>query len=95
MPVQAVRLTTTATEFLQWMEYLRMEDERITVDRWYLAQIAAEIRRCFASKNPAAVKIKNFFHKMTRPKGIKTSGKDKWKISRSIWLGAFRQKTKK
>jgi len=63
-----------------------MQDNQITVDRWYMAQIAAEIRRSF-STNSAAVAIKQFFHKLTKPKGFKTQGKPE--ISRSIWLGAF------
>jgi hypothetical protein len=45
------------SEFLEWVQYLNQEEERNTKADWYLAQIAAEIRRSWVSdvKNVRAI----------------------------------------
>jgi len=62
MSVQRVKQETTATELVTWIEYLRMEKEKVLdleKHDYYLAQIASEVRRSFA-KSPQNVKTSDF-----------------------------------
>lgn len=57
-----VRQQMTYTEFLDWLTFLSMEEERHTKQEFYLAQIAAEVRRGHV-KHPAKVKMTDFLMK--------------------------------
>ncbi len=62
MSVQRCKQETTATELVTWIEYLRIEKEKVLdVEKqdYYLAQIASEVRRSFV-KNPQNVKTSDF-----------------------------------
>lgn len=87
----------TSGEFLLWMEYLEQEVNDFHREDYYLAQIAAEIRKTF-SKNPAAVRTEKMLLK------FKTSGKspkassdmskeDRIERSKSFWSALVGQGT--
>ena len=62
MSVQRVKHETSATDFVKWIEYLRLEKEKVfETDKldMYLAAIACEVRRSFV-KTPATVKMSDF-----------------------------------
>lgn len=49
----------TQTEFEGWLEFLKIERDRNTKEHFYLAQIAAEIRRSIVT-NPKEIQINSF-----------------------------------
>ena len=59
MSVQRTQFEITSTEFLDWMVYLDEEESRFKKQDYYLANIAAEIRRSFV-KHPEKVKTESF-----------------------------------
>jgi len=59
MPIQRVMSETTSTEFAEWQAYFRQELEATTREEYYMAQIAAEVRRGNA-KNPRGVRLEDF-----------------------------------
>lgn len=59
VPVRELRQRITFLEFCEWMEFLSLEEDKDTKQDYYLAQIAAEIRRSFV-KDPKTVKVKDF-----------------------------------
>jgi hypothetical protein len=58
---------TTSSEFLGWQEYLRAEESETKQEHYYLAQIAAEVRRGI-EKKPKSVKLEQFLLKFERRK---------------------------
>jgi hypothetical protein len=74
-------------EFASWMHYLEQEINDFHREDYYLAQIAAEVRRAF-SKDPKSVKLKDLlleFHpeeKKTKPMSKKT----RIQQSKNFWL---------
>jgi len=50
---------TSYTQLLMWTKYLQNEVNVFHREDWYMAQIAAEVRRAFSSK-PQDVKTKDF-----------------------------------
>jgi len=79
-------MTTTSSQFVMWMVRLKeIEDDDLTGfhrNDYFLAQIAAEIRRGIA-KNPKSVKLKDFLMKFVRKeKSAKTSDMN---TSKSFW----------
>lgn len=75
------------TEFLDWLTFLGKEEERETKQDYYLAQIAAEVRRGQV-KSPKSVKTKDFLLQMK-----KSDAPDK-ATSKAIWAGALGVKLK-
>jgi len=67
MTVQEVQSKITSTEFVLWMEYLESELKEFQKQDYYLAQIAAEVRRANV-KNPKAVKLSDFLLSFTHEK---------------------------
>ena len=49
LPLQFVKRTTTATEFVKWQEYLYDDETRIKKYDLYMAQLAAETRRVYCA----------------------------------------------
>jgi hypothetical protein len=59
MPLDRVKAETSASQFALWMEFFEWETNAFDKTCYYLAQIAAEVRRAFA-KNPRSVRIQDF-----------------------------------
>lgn len=91
LPLQEVQNKTTSTEFIEWLAYLDLieeEDEKaFTVDRYYMAQIAAEVARNRV-KNPNKIKIKDKQIKFVRKRNGKSNTADIEK-SKAFWLGSL------
>ena len=64
MSLQRCQRETTSTEFLEWLEYVEQDVEVPQRMDFYLAQIAAEIRRSMV-RNPNSVKLENFLLNLT------------------------------
>ena len=79
----------TYREFIDWLSFLDLEEERQTKLDYYLAQVAAEVRRGNV-KNPKSVKTKDFLVQMKR-----TGPADKTAKSKVVWAGALGVKLKK
>jgi len=89
--VSELRERITITEFLDWLEFLRREEERRTKQDVYLAQIAKEIRRANV-KHPNKVRVEDFYLEV-----VKDDVRDKeanTKKSKAAWLKALNVKTK-
>jgi len=63
LPVARVKQETTATQFLEWVVYLKevKEQKLLTHEKldYYLAMIACEVRRTLV-KDPTKLKVKDF-----------------------------------
>ena len=57
----------TSIEFVEWIAYLDEDENKRSKSEYYLAQIAAEVRRSFA-KNPHKVEMDDFFFKIDKTK---------------------------
>jgi len=86
--VDELKERITYSEFLEWLTFLGREEERQTKQDYYLAQIAAEIRRGHV-KNPKAVKVKDFLVE------VKTTPETPGERSKSVWMGALKIKKPK
>jgi len=75
----------TFSEFLDWLEFLNWQESRRDKTDFYLAQVAAEIRRGNV-KRPNAVKTKDFYVSHTDP----AVGADRVKKSKSAWGAVFK-----
>lgn len=73
----------TYTEFLEWLEFLRWEEDRHTKSDYYMAQVAAEIRRSNV-KNPRKVRVQDFLLK-SDPVIAKKSAD-----SKKVWAAALK-----
>lgn len=65
MSVQRCQRETTSTEFLDWQEYLQKDLDSPARSDYYLAQVAAEVRRMNCAK-PRAVKLDDFLLKFQK-----------------------------
>lgn len=82
---------TTSSEFVDWMTFRRMDMNNPSRIDYYLAQIAAEVRRSMA-KHPNKIVVKDFLLKFT-PK-VTTSraptpeeAQKRSMASKSMWFG--------
>ena len=76
--VQDARTRLTFSEFLDWLAFLSVEEERDRKQDYYLAQIAAEVRRGQVT-SPKSVKVKDFLIKFTQAsKGDRGGSKHVW-----------------
>jgi hypothetical protein len=82
--VEELAEKVTYREFLSWLDYLNWAEDRTEKSEYYLAQIAAEVRRGYV-KHPKSVKTKDFILKSVEKK--QTMSK-----SKSTWLGFFNLK---
>lgn len=74
----------TYSEFKEWLLFLELD----TKEDYYLAQIAAEIRRANV-KNPNTIKIKDFLIK------YRSASEEKTAKSKSAWAKALRMELPK
>ena len=91
MSLQRVQNETTSTEFIEWMGYLENVEPNIRrTEHYYLAQIAAEVRKMF-SKKGAKVSIKDFLLKFDNviKKKKEVSMKEQVKNQKSFWKKAL------
>jgi len=72
----------TFTEFLEWLEYIKLVHRRDSKRDMYLAQIAAEVRRGYV-KHPGNVKVDHFLL------GDRNKGEEKSKMSKQAWAAAL------
>ena len=84
MTVQQVQSRITSSEFIEWRVFLEREQSQATVDHYYLAQIAAEVRRGWVRK-PRAVRLQDFIlvPQQQRPA---ISQEVRAEQSRAMWL---------
>jgi hypothetical protein len=80
IPVEELAERITHREFLNWLEYLEWDYERSSKPDYYLAQIAAEVRRSYV-KHGSKVKTADFLLKIAK-KPVATD-------SKKAWLGFF------
>jgi len=88
IPVEELAERITHREFLNWLEFLDWDEKHHSKSDYYLAQIAAEVRRSFV-KNAKKVKTNDFL--LQYKDANAPSGKD----SKSAWLGFFNIKPEK
>jgi len=85
MSVSRAQYEISSTEFLEWITYLDEDANRFHREDYYLAQIAAEIRRSFV-KEPIKVKIESFLMKFKRKeKAKKLSKEERTKRAKAFW----------
>ena len=75
-----LRTRITFTEFLEWLEFLKWEENKHTKEDFYAAQVAAEVRRGNV-KYPAQVKVQDFLVRVTHD----GSPKERMKHSKRAW----------
>ena len=75
MSLRDVKRKTSSSEFVLWMEYLEWDINAFDKNTYYLAQIAAEVRRSFV-KSPKLVKIQDFIMKFTKEKELELPTED-------------------
>lgn len=85
-PLQRLQQETTSTEFVKWIEYLQQDLDITRREDYYLAQIAAEVRRGNV-KRPEKIKLKDFILKFggRKRKKRKMSLKERARVSKSWW----------
>ena len=62
MSLDEIKMKTSASQFILWMEYLEWEANAFNKECYYLAQIAAEVRRSYV-KRGVIVRIEDFIMK--------------------------------
>ena len=88
--LQEVQDGTTSSEFAEWVQFLEEEMNVLTRTDYYLAQIAAEVRRVVV-RNPKSVKIEDMILKFQ----IRGEGKERvppeevLRKSKAFWLGSL------
>ena len=80
---------TTSSEFIEWMAFLDLEINQTSKEDYYLAQVAAEVRRSFV-KSPQSVHVKDFILSFTRaerssPGGGSPAMEDPTQRSKNYW----------
>jgi hypothetical protein len=89
IPVQELKERITFSEFEEWCQYLDIENTVHSKLDWYLAQIAAEVRRTI-SKDPKQIKASDLLLKFERKEATSSiptaTKKDGWKVSKAAWM---------
>jgi hypothetical protein len=80
---------TTSSEFIEWMAFLDLERNQTSKEDYYLAQVAAEVRRSFV-KSPQSVHVKDFILSFTRAERSSLGGgspamEDPTQRSKNYW----------
>jgi hypothetical protein len=91
--VEELQSLITYSEFLEWQEFLVVERDRNTKEHFYLAQIAAEVRRSMV-KNPNKIKLADFVLRFATPEEADTENQEDLKkhkvaVSKGAWLAAL------
>ena len=103
LPVEFVRQWTTSSQFMDWIDYFELEQNTVSKDQYYLANIAKTVDegmrnlsyliQCFMSKKAMAVpkqgKIEDYVLKFHRDK--KAQKKEAKKVLRK-WSGELDEK---
>ena len=76
MPVQEVQAKTTSAEFVMWMAYLEQDQTDHRREDYYMAQVAAEIRRG-NSKKPQKIRVDDFLLKYSKKKERQSTDEQK------------------
>ena len=85
MTIQRVQSEMTSTEFLDWVAYLDEDVNAFHREDYFLASIAAEIRRSYVAK-PMSVKLSDFLLRFKeKVKQKKMSIEEKTKRSKAFW----------
>ena len=89
--LQEVKSQTSSTDFLLWMEYLKLKQKEDRREDYYAAQIAAEIRRS-SVKKPARVRVSDFLLKFeevgSKKKKMNKTLEEKTEDSKRFWFRA-------
>lgn len=75
---------TTSSNFLLWCAYLKEKNDQNDKDDYRFAMLGQEIRRSYVKKG-AAVRLKHFLLKWTKPKPL--SKEEYLKRSKAGWFG--------
>lgn len=90
--MQEVQAKTTSSEFVEWIHFLDLEVNSFHRENYYLAQIAAEVRRGHV-KDPGKVKIDDlilkFENKDPNLRVDDLSPDDRMARSKSFWLATL------
>jgi len=98
MSVQRAQFEIPSTEFVDWIVYLEDEEtNRVHREDYYLANIAAEIRRSYV-KDPAKVRLESFLMKFTKKdesEKPKMTKKERTKRAKTFWMTLLKFPKKK
>lgn len=75
----------TFTEFLDWVQFLEQDEKRRDKLDFYLAQLAAEMRRSYV-KTPRSVQVKAFYVSYVDPE----VAEDRMRKSKAAWGAVFK-----
>ena len=79
MTVEELASKITYREFLNWIDYLKWDEERHSKSDYYLAQVATGVRRSYV-KNPKKIRMKDLLLNFTdKPR----------QDSKAVWLSFF------
>ena len=98
MSVQRCMAETTSSEFVDWVSFRRTDMNNPSRIDYYLAQIAAEVRRSNV-KHPNKITVKDFLLKFT-PKSNPNKPPTQDEItkrsmaSKSMWMGILKKARK-
>jgi hypothetical protein len=92
IPVDELRNRIGYSEFVEWIVYLEQLEKKHTPEHYYLAQVAAELRRTIA-KDPEKVKVTDFLlqyeKQVEAPKPVtQVEGLERMRRSKSAWFAA-------
>lgn len=77
----------SSTELLLWKAYIEWDTNAFHREDYYLAQIAAEVRRAFGGKKAKKVKVDDLLLKFTTGKPKAESVGTRTTKSKMFWLG--------
>ena len=77
---------TTSREFVEWSIIVEESEKEFTKQDYYLAQIAAEVRRSFV-KNPSKVLLKDFFLQFEEKEKPKMTREQATTFAKAAWFG--------
>lgn len=84
MPVRQLAEVLTHSEFLDWLGFLDWQEQKRDKMDFYLAQIAAEVRRMLV-RQPKHVSVRNFYVSYVDP-----AAADRMKRSKAAWGAALK-----
>jgi hypothetical protein len=86
MSLDEVKMKTSASQFVLWMEFLDWEFNAFNPDRHYLAQIAAEVRRSYVRKG-VKVRIEDFIMKFRHEESKPLSTQSRADKAKAFFFG--------
>lgn len=97
MPLDRCKAETTYYDLIAWLEFFREQDEQelkyTSKQDYYLAQIAAEVRRTIA-KQPSAVRVQDLLLQINskEPEKKELTREERTRIAKSFWFHAIPEK---